>query len=359
MFKKKRKVLLTGLTGFIGKHTARKIYQKFDITAIVRPGTPKSAYSEFEADVKIVKLNLSDRERLKVFLDTQTFDFILHIGALRGGRQFDSTEFMRANVIATEILIANAIKNNSKFIFCSSVGVYGTIPLELPANLYTPYQDDNLYHKTKIQCEQIIKKAIYEKKLIACIVRPSITYGTDDIGFPYTLTKLVDKKRLYLPKKPIFIHLLNVDTLSEVFKKLLDRGFTSGKIWNVADKKEVCLQQLADFIHNRLHEIRALKAKENMPVPEDLNTTPEPIETKAAFRPYPTKKLIDKSFFDFSVKMAKLFKDELWTSRLELISKSWYYDVNSIYEELNIETYNTIPDFGNVVDWYFDQEEAQ
>ena len=350
MLKKKRKVLLTGLTGFIGKHTARKIHKNFDITAIIRPSSSKSKYKEFENDVNLVRISLSDRERLKTFLQNQYFDFILHIGAIRGGREYDNSEYYRANVIATDILINNAVKNNSKFIYCSTVGVYGAIPDELPATLHTPYKEDNFYHKTKIQCEKNINKAIFDGVLNACIVRPAITYGTDDFGFPYTLTKLVDKRLLYLPTKPIFIHLLNVDTLSEVFKRLLERGFTPGKIWNVADKDRVCFQVLADFIYRRLKELSILKS-----MPDSLKTE-ENFDTNNigwdVYKPYPSNKQINKGFFDLLIKMFKISKSDHWVSRLELISNSWYYDVRAIYDDLEIKSYDTIPDFGVVVDWY-------
>ena len=356
MIKNKKTLLLTGLTGFIGRHTARKICQTYDISAIIRPSSEKSKYAEFENDIKIVKIDLSDREKLSAYLDSHSFDFILHIGALRGGRKFNKNEYSRANVIATELLLKNAIKNKSKFIFCSSVGVYGTIPKVLPADLYTPYQEDNVYHKTKIQCEKIINKAVYEKKLDACIIRPAITYGINDFGFPYTLTKLVAKRLLYLPQKPIFIQLLNVDTLSEVFAKLLEKGFTSGKIWNVADKNEICFQKLADFIYDRLMKHADVKGKKNMPKFSDLNAIPERLNEGAVSRHYPTKKFIKMRNFELFLKIAKLFKNELWISRLELISNSWYFDVSAIYEDLGIKSYNTIPDFGVVVDWYVNQK---
>jgi len=332
----KKKILFTGLTGFIGKHTARRICQDYTITALVRPTKDESKFSEFENILDIVHLDISDREALVSFADTHSFDFILHIGALRGGRKFDRNEYINTNVVATEILMNNAIKNKTKFIFCSTVGVYGTIPEEVPATMTTAYKEDNIYHKTKIQCEIMIKKAVSDGVLDACIVRPAITYGIDDFGFPYTLTLLVDKKILFMPNKQIYINLLNVDTLTEVFTKLLKSEFPTGKIWNVADKEKVCFQELVETIHQRLQS----KKKEHNYLNNNSKNT------------YPRKNYISKSIFEILIKVTKLFKHELWCSRFELISNSWYFETNTIYDDLHIKSSETIRDFMIVVDWY-------
>jgi nucleoside-diphosphate-sugar epimerase len=317
--KDKKTVLLTGLTGFIGRNTARKIYHDFDITALVRPNTEKSRYEEFINHIKIVEIDLADNEALTAFLSKTAYDYILHIGALRGGRRFNKEIYFKANIEASEALIKAAVQFHSKLIFCSSVGVYGAIPASLPATLDTPFKEDNYYHITKIQCEKMIYKAISENGLQACIVRPAITYGMGDYGFPYTLTKLVSKKLLFLPKEDIYIHLLNVETLSEIFSRLLDGGFVSGKAWNVADREKVCFRDLVDFINNKT---------------------------------YPRSRFINKVYFSLFTKIARMLKNELWVSRFELISNSWYFDVDLVYEDLSMEGSNTIPEFDSVINWY-------
>lgn len=339
-------VLVTGITGFIGRNTVRRILKKYQITALVRPGTNQRRYAEFENDVEIIELDLSDKNRLQSFLSKNKFDYILHIGALRGGRAFSRDDFLKSNVIATEVLINYAIKNQAKFIFCSSVGVFGAIPLELPANLHTQFQEDNLYHTTKIKCERMIQKAVLDRGLQAYIVRPAITYGKDDYGFPYTLTKLIDKKMLLLPKNKILIHLTNVDSLAEAFAKILENDYPAGKIWTVADSEKVDFKDLADFIYNRLNA-NMKKHK------HEKNAKQSVFETSLK---YPKSRYLKKEFFVFFIKLFKFLKNELWVSRFELISHSWFYDVNPAYDELKLKQYKTIPDFKVVVDWYLSKK---
>ena len=317
----KQTILLTGLTGFIGRNVAREIMSEYHVTALVRPNTGPLRYAEFENTLQVVFLDLADLAALKEYLQEHKFDFIVHIGALRGGRNFSPAEYFRVNTEATAILLENAIKNTSKFIFCSSVGVLGAIPPSLPGTVESPYTPDNCYHSTKIESEKMLLTMMRDHGLQACIVRPSITYGEEDAGFPMTLTKLVQKRLLLLPKQEIHIQLTNISTLVSVFSQLLKNKFESGKIWIVADRDKVSLRELVDFIY-RSHGNKRLH--------------------------YPKYLVLPGWVFKLLIWGARKIKSELWTARLQLISQSWYYDVKDTYHHFDLEESNTIPCFEKV-----------
>jgi len=318
-----KKILITGISGFIGRHATRQILQsKYEITAIVRPKTDLKRVEEFQEKVKFVELDLTDIPSLRNFLADNSFDIILHIGALRGGRKFSKDDYFKANVDATEQLIINAEKNKSRFIFCSSVGVFGAIPRELPAGKETPHQNDNYYHFTKNRAEALLQKYVLYG-LQAVIVRPAISYGIGDFGFPFTLTKLIDKNLLFLPDRKVLIHLTNVELLAQTFNRLLEYDFISGTAYNVADANPIDLKELADFISKELKN-----------------------------KPYSHKKIISEKYFEIAEKIARFMKNELWITRFELISKSWFYDTENSYRDLNLKKISTIPTFKIVTDWY-------
>ncbi len=319
----KKRILFTGITGFIGRNTIHNfIKRKYDITAIIRPATNPIRIKEFQGIVNFVEIDLGDTHKLKQYLDNESFDQIIHIGALRGGRKFTNEEFFAANVKATEQLIINAQKNKSKFIFCSSVGVFGAIPNELPANDLTERNEDNYYHFTKNQAEKLIQKYVLYG-LDAVIIRPAITYGEGDYGFPYTLIKLVDKGLMFYPKGSVKIHMTNINTLSNAFLKASDKNIKSGTAFIVADKTPVELKDLVNFISQNLKN-----------------------------KPYPKNREISLSFFRTGERIAKFLKNELWISRFQLISRSWYYDVSKSIKELDLNSSNTIPAFKMVIEWY-------
>ncbi|MCK4956994.1 MAG: NAD(P)-dependent oxidoreductase [Candidatus Cloacimonetes bacterium] len=317
------KILITGVTGFIGNQVLKQFLQKnTEITAIIRPNTNKARIKDFAHLVNLVEIDLTDIESLKKFLAENNFDSIIHIGALRGGRKATKKQFHLANVDASEQLMLNAIKNDSNFIFCSSVGVFGAIPLELPANNHTPRQKDNYYHTTKILAEALLQKYVLHG-LKGAIIRPAITYGAGDFGFPFTLIKLVDKQLLRLPDKDVTIHLTNVHLLAQAFVKLSEQKFKPGMAFNIADPKPIKLLDLADYISRKIHQ-----------------------------KKFSSKKIISKHFFELGESISKSMKNELWTARFQLISKSWYYEVAPAYEYLSLKQYKTIPDIDEVINWY-------
>jgi nucleoside-diphosphate-sugar epimerase len=76
------KILITGISGFIGKNVARTLVRhNHDITAIIRPHTDLNRIKEFINEVEFIDIDLTDISTLKEFLKQTSFDAILHIGA--------------------------------------------------------------------------------------------------------------------------------------------------------------------------------------------------------------------------------------------------------------------------------------
>jgi len=215
-------------------------------------------------------------------------------------------------------MVEYCLAKEARLIYCSSVGVFGAIPQELPAGPETEKNPDNYYHYTKIESERIINRAILNG-LKASIIRPSIAYGEGDFGFPYQLVKLVDKYMFPLINRPIWIHLCHIDALVKAFVYLATNEWKSGLTLTIADREPVRLQALVDFISRQLHN-----------------------------KNYPGALTFDRIFFAWGEKLARMLKNELWISRFELISKSWFYDVTAYYdimEREGIKPHFTIPEF--------------
>lgn len=317
------KILLTGATGLIGGSVLSRLSQQHpehDITALVRPETDPSRIAEIAEQAAIVKIDLGNVTQLIEYLDTNAFDYVYHIGALRGGRKFSRQEFYATNVLSTEMIIENCIKNKSTLIFCSSVGVFGAIPTELPANNLTQKIGDNYYHFTKIEAEKRINKAML-LGLKAAILRPSITYGEGDFGFPYQLVKMIKSHRLPLITKRIWIHLCHIDTITSAFVWLIENEFPNGLVLNVADREPVLFKDLVNFISRQLTN-----------------------------KNYPSVLQFDRRLFRAWEYVFWFLKDELWTSRVQLISRSWFYDVKELFETMDIPVHYTIPEFKFIIE---------
>ena len=310
-------LLITGITGLIGKAVLRKILSSipdYSVTALVRPNTALSRFQEFANQIEIVPLDLTDTSGIRDFLKTREFETILHIGALRGGRKFSHTDYYKANVHSTEQFIEYCLPRGSRLLFCSSVGVYGAIPEELPANSETQFNGDNYYHYTKIQAEKMLNQQALRGLKMATL-RPSIVYGKGDYGFPWQLVKMIDHYRFPLINKRIWIHLCNIETISDAFLWLLTHDYPNALTLNIADRESVQLKDLVNFISRQLR-------KKN----------------------YPPILSFDRKVFALGELISQKLKNELWTSRFQLISKSWIYDVRDAYELMGLPQRFTIPD---------------
>ncbi len=322
------RILITGSTGFIGRNVLQELlnaHPTWDFCALVRPKTNPGRLEGLKNALRIVEIDLADIPALKEFLFTNEFDTILHIGALRGGRQFPKSEYLKSNDHSTEQMVEYCMAKNCRLIFCSSVGVFGAIPGELPAGSETEKKADNFYHYTKIESERIINKAILTG-LKAAIVRPSITYGKGDYGFPYQLVKMVHRYRFPLINKRVWLHLAHIDAVVKAFCWLAERDWKSGITLTVADREPVQLQALVDFISRQLHN-----------------------------KNYPKHLQFDRLIFAWGEKLARLLHNELWISRFELISKSWFYDVGTYYDIMDtegIKPHFTIPEFKITIEDY-------
>ena len=319
------KVLITGATGFIGGKLAERLMPQADeLVLLVRPGTAASRYARFaEAGARIEPVALHEPEALRRVFSAHRFDVVYHLAALRGGRPFPRADYFASNVIATELLAREAAGQKARFVFCSSVGIWGAIPRELPAGESTPRQGDSYYHYTKIEAEARLR-VLARDGLEVVIVRPVITYGTGDYGFPYSLIKLIDQGLFVRCSRDVQIHLGDVQVLADAFVRAARADVPPGSAYTVADREPVCLRDLVDLISRRLKG-----------------------------RAYPRWKCLPGPVFDLaSVAAGKLAKNEVWKARFELISKSWYYNVAPAQRDLKLDLADTLERFGYVVDAY-------
>jgi nucleoside-diphosphate-sugar epimerase len=298
----KEYVLITGATGFIGSHVTEKFLsdESYRIVAIVRSKKNYKNVEELENKGAIlVEGNFYDNNLLEKLFEEFPIQNVIHIAALRGGGAGTREDYYEVNVCGTEVLLEASFKNQiKKFIFCSSVGVYGTIPKELPANIMTELNGDNEYHKSKILAEKKVQEFI-NRGLDAYIVRPTITYGLGDQGFPKTLVELVIKRVFLLPFKDIKIHLLDMCNLAELLSQMVKSDGLNQRVFIAADEAPISLKELVNLIHFHYNKSK-----------------------------YPSFLKLPTPIFKILSLFFKLSRNEKWLTRILLVSKSWHYDID-------------------------------
>ncbi len=242
------KILITGATGFVGKHLVQALSSKHEIFCLVRN----------EQKLK----DLPARERLKIIKGDlfvgepfpEDLEMVIHLASLTKALRAD--DFFRTNVAGTEALLSR-LKNCSlkKFILLSSLAAAGPsdkngITEDFPANPVS------LYGKSKFEQEKIVARTA------ACpfwILRAPIVFGPYDFDMLVGL-KLIKKgwllttgsrKRLY--------SIIFVKDLVKAIEKLIEHS-PEQKIFYAAntqpiDWQEFMLQCAQLMGRTKLHNI--------------------------------------------------------------------------------------------------------
>jgi len=307
MNEEERGVLITGATGLLGFHVAIRLANCEGLrpVCIVREHkrSKKKIEHLYNMGVMMFTGSFLDPETLKKCFSSHSIHYVVHLAALRGGGTGKKRDYEKVNVHGTESLLRESFENGvEKFIFCSSVGVFGTIPKELPARIGTELFGDNLYHRSKIKAEALVDKYT-ARGIKTYILRPTITYGLEDGGFPATLVRLTRNRRLILSSDEVSIHLLDADTFSEMVYCILSTERINGDIFIAADRAPVLMKDLVDRIHFHYHG-----------------------------EPYPSYLKIPGCLYKMASILFRIIKNEKWHVRVLLMSKSWHYDLNATFE---------------------------
>ncbi len=171
-------VIITGITGLVGSHLARRLESKRNIIGISRnpTGAPES--------INLVQLNITEKQDLLSFLGKTDFDTIINCAAMADVDQceIEREEAHRINTEAVETMAGFCNEHNRLFIHLSTDYIFD--------GKSGPYSEDatpnpiNYYGLTKSDAE----KAIINSSCQHLIVRTNHIYG----NLPSSPSKLVN-----------------------------------------------------------------------------------------------------------------------------------------------------------------------
>jgi len=166
-----KKVLVTGATGFIGRHLVHALLGAEDVQVkiMTRGGYPFPDSWVGAAEVRIV--DLTDRRSLRSAL--QGTDIVYHLA----GETREAALFHKVNVEGTRNLLeACAGQALSRFLYLSSAGVIGPGGGNIVDEEAACDQADE-YERSKFLAEETVTRFADENGMPVTILRPTVVFG--------------------------------------------------------------------------------------------------------------------------------------------------------------------------------------
>ncbi|WP_343551224.1 NAD-dependent epimerase/dehydratase family protein [Pantoea sp.] len=212
------KVLITGITGFIGSNLA-SVLEKESFEVIGSTNSPE------KINTTISHLDFSNEDSLTEWISEFQPDSIVHTAAITNVMHNDLSEIYRTNVIYTENLlnaIARSCSKKVNVIVASTAGVYGNNQSENieETSLATP---NNHYSYSKLIVEHLCSH--YRDKFNINIVRPFNIIGKgqrDNFLIPKLASRYANKvDNVPLGNIDAVRDYLSIDDCVRVLKKMI------------------------------------------------------------------------------------------------------------------------------------------
>ena len=162
------KILVTGATGFLGKKIISEL-KNHDVRSLSR----KNSWYNFDIASQVPEFQ-------------DDFELVIHAAGkahVIPNDEVEKKQFFEVNVLGTKNLLVGLSKSKipSKFIFISSVSVYGLQAGE-DIDETSPLLATNPYGKSKIEAEMLILKWCFENGIKLTILRLPLIVGSNSQG---------------------------------------------------------------------------------------------------------------------------------------------------------------------------------
>jgi UDP-glucose 4-epimerase len=250
----KKRVLITGASGFVGYHLIEEALQNnLEVYVSVRKSSNISHLSHL--DIQYTHLDFSNIASLKKELQEKQYDYIIHAAGVIAARS--SREYSIVNAEFTYNLAAAAVAadvNLKGFVFISSLAAAG--PLN---NLNGSITEETLPHpvtaygRSKLLAEEKLKSIT---SLNYIILRPTAVYGPRDTGIYIFFKQLKKGIEPYIGTNAQKLSFIYVKDLARVAVKALYQA--NQNTYNLSDGNFYDKYELATIAKNVLN-LKTLK----------------------------------------------------------------------------------------------------
>ena len=256
------RVLITGVTGFIGSHLAEKLVEKYEVYGVVRRVANRrlAAIKKILADITLVTGDLSDYVSIRNALKTIKPDVVFHLGALTPVRDsFERPfEYQQVNFLGT-INVAHAMlelpdPETRKLIAASTAEVYGSQE-KRPLKEETVLKPTSPYAVSKAAADIYLQMMFQTYGLNGTILRPANTYGRKfDVSFmvEYLVTQMLKGEKVYIGAPNSVRDYMCVDDHVNAYLLAMKKEEAKGQVFNVGTGVGTSNRELAERIADKI-----------------------------------------------------------------------------------------------------------
>ena len=241
-----KKVLITGATGFIGKHLYCKLRDlKYDVVGISFEG------GEINRD-KIIYLDITKKEEVDKFIKNKKFNIIFHLAAFipKTKENYNLEKCLKINGLGTyNLLLAAKNRRVDKFIYSSSASIYSRKNTRMPAK-ESCFAPENIYGLSKLVGENLCELFRRNFNLKTVSLRYASVYGQGQE--PYCVLPLFIEKVLNNDDIEVFgsgKRTQDFIYVKDVINANIKAAFSKTEgVFNIGSGKEISILDLATII---------------------------------------------------------------------------------------------------------------
>jgi len=250
----KKKILLTGTSGFLGSHIAKYLLNfDFDLIALKRTTSDLSRCKSFKN--KITWINVDTEGVWKEKVIKLKPKYIIHsawIGVDSEGRD-DIIKQTKNISFLSDLLYVSKSTNLTKFINFGSQAEYGVLNRKVSEDFEA--NPTNLYGVTKLASQQILKTFCKLNKIDWVWLRLFSFVGENQNSnwlIPQLISKITNKETLDMTMGHQKYSFMDVKDFSSIILKILNSNIESG-VYNVSSEEPYTIRELSNLISSKLN----------------------------------------------------------------------------------------------------------
>jgi len=254
----KKRVLITGGSGFIGKHLQKALYNYGAFVTIIDKNLP------YAKSINTIKCDICDYKNLEKAIRDISPEIVFHLAAnINRASEFDIIRNMiSVNLIGT-LNLFESLKNISS---CRSIIVAGTSEEygnnQVPFKEY--YKEDPIspYSFSKVSVSYLSKMLFNVYKLPIIVLRPTLAYGPgqkETMFIPALIKTFLRNERFIMTPGEQTRDFIFIDDLVNAYMLTGVSEGHFGEIFNIGSGKEYKIKDIAYRIASFLNKRNFLK----------------------------------------------------------------------------------------------------